>query len=74
VIDNTEPPAGFTWTTYPERLQAAGVSWRIYQEPDNYDDNALAWFRPSSSRDAGQSPLRARHAAPSDPSESFAAT
>ena len=45
VIDNTEPAAGFTWTTYPERLQAAGVSWRIYQEPDNYDDNALAWFR-----------------------------
>ena len=46
VIDNTEPPTGFTWTTYPERLQAAGVSWRVYQAADNYDDNALAWFRP----------------------------
>ncbi len=45
VIDNTEPSAGFTWTTYPERLQAAGVSWRVYQALDNYDDNALAWFR-----------------------------
>lgn len=33
-----------SWTTYPERLQAAGISWRIYQEEDNYDDNALAWF------------------------------
>ena len=41
-VDNAEP--GYTWTTYPERLQAAGVSWRIYQEVDNYDDNALAWF------------------------------
>ena len=45
VIDNTEPSAGFTWTTYPERLQSAGVSWRVYQALDNYDDNALAWFR-----------------------------
>jgi phospholipase C len=34
-----------SWTTYPERLQAAGVSWRVYQEKDNFDDNALAWFR-----------------------------
>ncbi|MDB6040494.1 MAG: phospholipase phosphocholine-specific, partial [Verrucomicrobiales bacterium] len=44
VIDNSEPYPGFRWTTYPERLQAAGVAWRIYQEFDNYDDNALAWF------------------------------
>lgn len=41
-IDNGEP--GFTWTTYPERLQAAGISWKVYQEFDNFDDNALAWF------------------------------
>jgi phospholipase C len=44
VIDNAETPA-YTWTTYPERLQKAGVSWRVYQETDNYDDNALAWFK-----------------------------
>ena len=46
IIDNT--PAFnniiLSWTTYPERLEAAGVSWKIYQEEDNYDDNALAWF------------------------------
>ncbi len=34
-----------SWTTYPERLQRAGLSWQVYQEEDNYDDNALAWFR-----------------------------
>ncbi|MET3133848.1 phospholipase C [Oxalobacteraceae bacterium GrIS 1.11] len=34
-----------TWQTYPEALQAAGVSWRTYQEVDNYDDDALAWFK-----------------------------
>lgn len=43
-IDNSEPSAGFRWTTYPERLQSAGITWKIYQEPDNFDDNALAWF------------------------------
>jgi len=43
VIDNDESKAR-TWTTYPERLEAAGVSWKVYQEADNYDDNALAWF------------------------------
>jgi phospholipase C len=33
-----------SWTTYPERLQRAGLSWQVYQEEDNYDNNALAWF------------------------------
>jgi phospholipase C len=30
VITNAE--AGYDWSTYPERLQNAGVSWRIYQD------------------------------------------
>jgi phospholipase C len=33
-----------SWTTYPERLERAGISWQVYQEEDNFDDNALAWF------------------------------
>jgi phospholipase C len=37
--------AYLSWTTYPERLEASGVSWQVYQEEDNYDDNALAWFK-----------------------------
>jgi len=41
--------AYLSWTTYPERLEAAGVSWQVYQEEDNYDDNALAWFKQFSS-------------------------
>lgn len=36
--------AGYQWTTYAERLQAAGIDWRVYQEYDNYGDNALAYF------------------------------
>jgi phospholipase C len=36
----------YTWTTYPERLQAAGVDWRIYQDmADNFTDNPLAGFK-----------------------------
>jgi len=36
---------GFEWTTYAERLQAAGVTWKVYQEYDNYGDNALTYFK-----------------------------
>jgi phospholipase C len=40
------PDEGFQWKTYPERLQAAGVSWKVYQNlPDNFNDNPLAGFR-----------------------------
>ena len=38
-------PDGYRWTTYPERLTAAGVSWRIYQDmADNFSDNPMAGF------------------------------
>ncbi|WP_027017299.1 phosphocholine-specific phospholipase C [Comamonas composti] len=34
------------WKTYPERLEAAGVSWLVYQYmPDNFTDNPLVGFR-----------------------------
>lgn len=40
------PTTGYTWTTYPERLQAAGISWIVYEQmPDNYGDNPLVGFR-----------------------------
>ncbi|MFJ5921830.1 phosphocholine-specific phospholipase C [Kitasatospora sp. NPDC092948] len=52
-IDNTpvtdNPVAD--WTTYAERLETAGVSWRVYHNPSkddrtgDYDDNALSYFR-----------------------------
>ncbi|TNC23544.1 alkaline phosphatase family protein [Amycolatopsis alkalitolerans] len=40
VVDNS--PTGFRWTTYPERLQAAGVSWR-YLTANPYGTD-LGWF------------------------------
>ena len=47
VIDNSPAYNNviLSWTTYPERLERAGISWQVYQEEDNFDDNALAWFR-----------------------------
>ena len=35
---------GYTWSSYAERLQAAGRSYRVYQEWDNYGDNSLEYF------------------------------
>jgi len=52
-IDNNETPGcetnGFncyplTWKTTAEFYQDAGVTWSIYQDADNFDDNPLAWF------------------------------
>ncbi len=37
---------GWTWTTYADRLQAAGVSWKVYQNiPDNFGCNEMMSFR-----------------------------
>jgi phospholipase C len=36
---------GYDWTTYPERLEQSGVSWKIYQDWDNFTDNAVEYFQ-----------------------------
>ncbi|GLQ87350.1 phosphocholine-specific phospholipase C [Dyella flagellata] len=37
--------SGLSWETYAEELQAAGVSWKVYQNAaDNFGDNGLAYF------------------------------
>ena len=41
VIANDE--LGYGWQTYPERLQAAGVSWKIYQDAGAGLDAAHFW-------------------------------
>ncbi|MEV0261641.1 phosphocholine-specific phospholipase C [Streptomyces sp. NPDC050617] len=46
----TENPVA-DWTTYAERLQKAGVSWRVYHNPGmderygDYDCNGLSYFK-----------------------------
>ena len=41
VIANDE--IGYDWQTYPERLQAAGISWKIYQDVGEGLDAAGFW-------------------------------
>lgn len=41
-IDNSG--VAYTWETYPERLQQAGISWRVYHEVDDYDDTNVKFF------------------------------
>ncbi|MER5636448.1 phospholipase C, phosphocholine-specific [Kitasatospora sp. NPDC002227] len=46
--------SGLRWQTYAEALEAAGVSWKVYQNAaDNFGDNALAYFTQFSSAPAG---------------------
>lgn len=50
--------SGLKWQTYAEALQAAGVSWHVYQDAqNNYGDNGLAYFSKIANAAAG-SPLR----------------
>ena len=45
VLDNDDIPTnGCTWTTYPERLQTAGVSWKVYRPHGDWFGDALQWF------------------------------
>ena len=57
--ENVDYGAEVSWTTFPERLQDAGVSWKIYQNElslptgltsdedgwlSNFTDNPIEWF------------------------------
>jgi phospholipase C len=49
LIKNKPIPQGFSWTTYAERLEKAGVSWKVYSQPDSHDSeqrgfNVLEFF------------------------------
>jgi len=41
VLDNAE--RGYDWSTYPEVLQAAGISWKVYQDVGEGLDAAHFW-------------------------------
>ncbi|MFJ1748007.1 phosphocholine-specific phospholipase C [Streptomyces sp. NPDC088116] len=41
VLGNDE--LGYSWTTYPERLEKAGISWKIYQDIGDGLDAAGSW-------------------------------
>ena len=41
VVDNAE--AGYSWTTFPEILQGAGISWKVYQDIGTGLNAAGSW-------------------------------
>src|ERR1700677_4975793 len=57
IIQNDAPDEGYRWKTYAERLEEAGISWKVYQQDNNYDCDVLEQFK--QFREAGEkSPLR----------------
>ncbi|MDQ8705012.1 phospholipase C, phosphocholine-specific [Streptomyces sp. LHD-70] len=71
VLGNQE--AGYDWTTYPERLEAAGVSWKVYQDiGDGLDaDGGWGWIDDAYRGNYGDNSLlyfnKYRNAGPGDP-------
>lgn len=45
IANNVVPADGFSWTTYPERLEQAGVSWQVYRTEDRLKLDVLRDFR-----------------------------
>jgi len=44
-VDRLPPNStAYTWETYPERLERAGISWRIYHDFDDYGCNVVKYF------------------------------
>jgi phospholipase C len=58
VTNNREPKEGYTWTTYPERLEEAGISWKVYQ-PERHSCDLLYSFKSFKEAPPG-SPLHSK--------------
>ncbi|MFI1737768.1 phospholipase C [Streptomyces sp. 2333.5] len=71
VLGNEE--AGYSWTTYPERLEKAGISWKVYQDiGDGLDaDGKWGWIEDAYRGTYGDNSLlffnQYRDAKPGDP-------
>ena len=73
---SSSPPTDvYTWPTYPESLQQAGVSWKVYQDQDikilarRFLSGMLTGFKAFSTPDPASSPLAARGCLPTYPDD-----
>lgn len=59
-------PQGYTWMTYAERLEDAGISWQVYQdnEVEFYALNSLFGFKSFRDANAASTPTAAPHRTP----------
>jgi phospholipase C len=55
MINNKPIKGGYRWTSYAERLEDAGISWKVYQQQDNYGCNVLELLKSfrEADRDSG---------------------
>jgi phospholipase C len=44
ITENNVIFGGYRWTTYAERLEKAGINWKVYQQEDNFGTNVLEYF------------------------------
>ncbi|MFI5776912.1 alkaline phosphatase family protein [Nocardia sp. NPDC051570] len=59
ITANIPALGGYSWTTYAERLEQAGISWKVYNEIDDYGLNMFELFRQYETAPA-DSPLRSK--------------
>ncbi|WP_137938765.1 phosphocholine-specific phospholipase C [Chitinivorax sp. B] len=45
IANDNRAATGLEWQSYAEVLEANGISWKVYQEWDNYGDNYLQYFK-----------------------------
>jgi len=43
-MNDVVPPQGYEWETMAETLNKHNITWKLFQEEDNFDDNGFAWF------------------------------
>jgi phospholipase C len=47
LLSKAQKAGAYSWRTYPEQLQAKGISWKVYASGDaNLTDNVLSYFGP----------------------------
>ena len=44
ILDDKVPLFGVNWITMAEVLENSKISWKVYQQLDNFNDNGFEWF------------------------------
>ena len=65
IVDDSEPATGINWETLGETLEKAGISWKVYQEEDNFRTR----YEPPPRRGRPYSPFNLRPFSPRKPKD-----
>jgi phospholipase C len=53
IIDDNTKFKDINWKTLGEMLEEKNITWKVYQEQDNFGDNAFEWFEQFKNAKAG---------------------